>query len=314
MVNEVDVGGVTVKAFDARPLSKKAILVTLKVGTWQTSVPDWNATAKVLSDNQAVNDVGRFTKRLVPRQATARMQRLATEARKTHYRLTMPWDDKGQRLLPVSAYEKYKAAMDALCDQRTDAVNEFLRNYDSYKQQARKMLGELFKEGDYPSKEELRNQLSMTYVKEQVPSAEHFVADLAADEAARIEANINALVSARVRPAMMDLYQWVGEMAEWVAYNLGEDEGVPRKFKHQMVDAFRQVGDMLPSLNVFDDPDLERIGRDIKDVMDAVMSGNELRVLSHEFDPELHKKVKSVAESATTDVASAMEKLQGYKL
>ena len=84
-----------------------------------------------------------------------------SEARTRHYANSLPWDDKGSRLLTVANYEHYTGLMDGLRERLVRQRARFIEDYDDYVDQARLDLGKLFRIEDYPSKEALQDKFSI---------------------------------------------------------------------------------------------------------------------------------------------------------
>ena len=102
-----------------------------------------------------------------------------SEARTKHYENSLPWDDKGARLLTVTNYAHYTELMNALRERVVRQRARFIEDYDNYVDQARLDLGKLFRIEDYPSKEALQGKFAIRYRITPVPDADHFIAKLA---------------------------------------------------------------------------------------------------------------------------------------
>ena len=65
-------------------LADKAILAALNVTGWSASAQDKDAAAEVAENHQADPDVGRYTKRLLPKEALQEVNALDRELRASH--------------------------------------------------------------------------------------------------------------------------------------------------------------------------------------------------------------------------------------
>ena len=85
-------------------LTSRAMLCALSIGQWSARKHDREASEEIAARHGAKSDVGRYNKVLIPREALAKVQKIAGEARRKHYFMTLPWDDAGYRVLPAAAY------------------------------------------------------------------------------------------------------------------------------------------------------------------------------------------------------------------
>lgn len=96
-------------------------------------------------------------------------------ARAEHYRLTMPWNDHGARLLPTAALQDYKKSMNRYQDEFDLLVEAFLDKYDTLVAAAAFQLGTLFDRDEYLSREQVarrfRMELSLLLCQRPVTSA-----------------------------------------------------------------------------------------------------------------------------------------------
>ena len=133
-----------------------------------------------------------------------------SEARTKHYANSLPWDDKGARLLTVANYEHYTELMDGLRERVVRQRARFIEDYDDYVDQSRLDLGKLFRIEDYPSKEDLQGKFAIRYRITPVPDADHFIAQLASDDTERVKRDIERHVEEQLHDAVGDLYRRIG--------------------------------------------------------------------------------------------------------
>src|SRR5215475_7553907 len=83
-------------------LSSRAMLCSLSISQWSASKHDRQASEEIAAHHGAQPDVGRYNKLLIPREKLAEVRKIAGEARREHYFMTLPWDDSGFRVLPAA--------------------------------------------------------------------------------------------------------------------------------------------------------------------------------------------------------------------
>ena len=285
-------------------LTHDAMLVSLRIAAWSGRLHDRQASTHVAVHHEASTAAGRYNKCLLPRTAFAAINATVSAARTTHYANTLPWDDQGSRLLTVANYERYTELMDGLRERMVRERARFIEDYEHHIDQARLDLGRLFRIEDYPSKEALQGRFSLRYRITEVPDPEHFMAKLATDDVERIRRDIESEVEERLHGAVGDLYRRFGEAIERVCDRLREDvNGKPLVFRDTMISNIRELVDVAPRLNIFDDEELARLCEQVKEKI-AGVEPDALRP-SKTFDPVARERVKR-------DADELMERFAGY--
>ena len=118
-------------------LNRDAMLVGLRITAWSGRLYDREASDHVAAHHDASASAGRYNKRLLPKAAFAALTATMSEARTKHYENSLPWDDKGGRLLTVANYEHYTGLMKGLSERVVRQRARFIEDYDDYVDQAR---------------------------------------------------------------------------------------------------------------------------------------------------------------------------------
>ena len=283
-------------------LTDDAMLVALRITAWSGRRYDREASDHVAAAHDASSSAGRYNKLLLPKSAFATLTATVSEARKTHYAQTLPWDDQGSRLLTVANYDRYTQLLDGLRERMIRARTRFIEDYDGNVDEARLNLGKLFRIEDYPSKEALIDKFSVRYRITPVPDADHFMARLACDDTERVKRDIEAHNAERLGEAVTDLYRRLGEAVERVSRRLREDdEGKPLVFRDSMIENIRELVDVVPRLNIFGD---ERLAALCDQVKQKIASADPAALRpSPRFDPQLRTRVKTDADALAQQFA-----------
>ncbi len=285
-------------------LTRDAMLVGLRISAWSGRLYDREASDHVAAHHDASTSAGRYNKRLLPKAALAAINATMSEARTRHYSNSLPWDDKGSRLLTVANYEHYTELMDGLRERLVRERARFIEDFDHYVEQARLDLGKLFRIEEYPSKEDLRDRFSIRYRITPVPDSDHFIAKLASDDTDRVKRDIERHIEEQLHDAVDDLYRRLAEAVERVSDRLTEDgDGKPLVFRDTMISNVRDLVDVVPRLNIFGDQRLARLCEQVKDRI-AGVEPDSLRP-SRTFDPVVRDRVKR-------DADALMEQFAGY--
>ena len=285
-------------------LTRDAMLVGLRISAWSGRLYDREASDHIAVHHDASTNVGRYNKRLLPKAALAALNATMSEARTRHYANSLPWDDKGSRLLTVANYEHYTGIMDGLRERLVRQRARFIEDFDHYVEQARLDLGKLFRIEEYPSKDDLRGKFSIRYRITPVPDADHFIARLASEDTDRVKRDIERHIEEQLHDAVGDLYRRLAEAVERVSERLNEDgDGKPLVFRDTMISNIRDLVDVVPRLNIFGDQRLASLCEQVKDRI-AGVEPDSLRP-SRTFDPVVRDRVKR-------DADALMEQFAGY--
>lgn len=277
-------------------ITQKAMVLNLQIGIWQGYRLDKDASAKVTKDAGADHDAARVNKHLVPKEALKPVVTAAGAVRTHFYAKTLPWKDNGDRLLTrvmfmnfIEEHERLKGEFDA-------AVNTFLTEaYPAARDQAEFRMGELFKADDYPSPSQLRHRFYVNTDIDPVAEAGDFRVALDEEHANAVRGQMERAMHERIGRAMQDIYVRLSEVVGHFAKKMGSDD----VFRDSTVHNIEELVDLIPGLNVLDDPDLAELGRDIK----AKLTG---------IDPKDLRKDKEVRSQAAKDAEAIMERMKGF--
>jgi hypothetical protein len=249
-------------------LSSRAMLCSLSIAQWSARIHDRSASAEIAERHGARADVGRYNKILIPREALADIHRIAGEARREHYFMTLPWDDSGYRVLPAAAYLEHTAKLRKYSAEYSAAVEVFASKFDQLVSDARVRLGGLFRHDEYPRAGEIRDKFSFETRVMPLPDANDFRVTLGNEEKDRIKRQITESVQASLNIATRELwqrlYEAVSHMAERLSAYKVTDDGVEHPFRDSVVTNLVKLVDVMPKLNVTGDPELERLTAEVR--------------------------------------------------
>lgn len=289
---------------EEKPITQRALLVRLQVSHWGEHAVDRTATEEIARSHQVAPGLGRYTKRLLNKDATQQVRSLGREARTIHNSLTIPWDDRGTRLLPIEAYEKYTSRIDELIEARRDAVNTLIHNFDEHVNRARINLGNLFDQDEYPSPDELRQAFDMNTEFEPVPDSNRFIAGIPDEEREKIKQAIEQRIAARVQAGVEDICQRLAKVVQVARQQLqetGEDQPTPRIYD-SMVENLREIADNIPLINITDDPRLKAAAQRLHTAT-ADLSADHLRPKNPHFDAARRQNFKNAVDDLATQFA-----------
>lgn len=242
-------------------LKERALLAQLTIHQWTNTSFDKRVTAKAEADHQAKN-AGRFNKLLVPKEALEGIRKQAAAARETHYALTMPWGDNGDRLLPSKAYMDYTTKLRKISSDFEQAVQEFLSVYPQLALDAQKRLGLMYDPRDYPSVNELREKFGLDTKFFPVPDAADFRVDLDAQHTQQLRDEIVKNIAARQQAALKDCWARLHDVVSPIHERLSKEDAI---FRDSLIGNAKFLIDLLPKLNITEDPELEALRLEVQD-------------------------------------------------
>jgi hypothetical protein len=277
-------------------ITKKAMVLNLQVGIWQGDRLDKEASRKVTEDANADGDAARVNKHLVPKEALKPVVTAANAARSHFYAKTLPWKDNGDRLLTRAMYMGYIEEHERLVGVFEDVVEEFLTtSYPAAREQAEFRMGDLFKAEDYPPVESLRRRFYINLDIDAVTEAGDFRVEMDKAQLDSVKSAMETALQERIGRAMRDVWERLADTLGHFANKIGSEE----IFRDATVRNLKEIVDLLPGLNVLDDPDLEAIRKEI----DAKLTG---------YDPKDLRKDVAVRTAAAKEADEIMDRMRGF--
>jgi len=277
-------------------ITEKAMLVRLAISQWTARRFDFKATRQLIEDHGAKADSGRFNKLLVDNIEVKKYQHAASEARIFHYENTLPWGDDHERILPADNYLAYTQKMRELKSKFEKAANDFIEEYPLLIEKAEKDLSGLFSSKDYPTPHELRGKFAFDISVVPVPTANDFRVSLSDDDVNQIKIDIEAKVKDSITSAMGEAWKRLFTAVKHMAVKLSNDDAV---FRNSLIGNIAELCDLLPRLNITNDPKLTEI---IKDARKALVP----------LDPKDLRDKQIDRKKATVKAKAVLEKMTAY--
>ena len=250
-------------------ITNSAVLVELNINVWTANKLDKNETSKVNADNNAASNAAKVHKNLMAGTSMRKdIAEVATMARQFHAVRTLPWADRGARLLPTSLFLDYKAEMNKIQSQFNAMVDDFIDKYPALVQTAQNYLGNLFKPDDYPSIEEVREKFGFKLTFSPVPEAGDFRLDVPSEDLAELSMQYEQSFNSRMADAMKEpwdrLHKLLSEMSTKLTERAGEEK---RIYNNTLISNAEALCDILTHLNITKDPKLEQARQQLEATM-----------------------------------------------
>lgn len=275
----------------------RAMVLNLQIGIWKGYRLDKEASAKVTKDANADGDAARVNKHLVPKEALKDIESASNAIRAHFYQKTLPWKDNGDRLLTRLMFRDFIEEHERLVGKFKDAVEQFLTvSYPEAREKAEFRMGDLFDSTDYPPAEALRRKFYINMDIDAVTTAGDFRVQMDESELEGIRTSMKQAMNERIGRAMRDVWARLSDVVSHFATTMSDADKV---FRDATVRNLEELVELLPGLNVTEDPDLATIAAEIK----AKLTG---------YDPKDLRKKPQVRSEAATQAKEIMERMQGF--
>jgi hypothetical protein len=271
-------------------ITSSAVLVEMNISVWTANKLDKSATEKVVSDNSAVSNAAQVRKNLMAGTTLRKdIADYAAGCRLWHNTRTLPWADKGARLLATSLFMDYKSEVNVRRDTFNKMVDNFMVQYPSLVQTANNYLGTLFNPEDYPSPDEVRDKFGFRLVFSPVPESTDFRLQVAEQDLQDLRKQYEDSFNDRIADAMREpwdrLHKLLLGMSEKLTDVDGEDE-TKKRYHDTLITNAQSLCGMLTHLNITKDPQLEQARRDLE----LTMLGADIDTIKE--SPEVRKGMK----------------------
>jgi len=203
------------------------------------------------------------TTRVVHKKFIDPLQRIETLARQLCEKLTLPWEDRGNRLLPADNVVKFQTELATLRRKWDNAVEEFVVEWDKIVLDARTRLNGDFRESNYPSANYVRTVFKMSAIFMPMPDNSRLV-DSIRDE-------MEDVFTDRIKAAGNELRNRLITKLEHLASKCNEvgGEGTIRFYESNVTNVL-ELCELIPDMLVGDDPALLTAIADAKSMLDNV--------------------------------------------
>jgi hypothetical protein len=252
-------------------IASSAVLVKVSISKWGAKKKDREATRKINSDNGVKNNAGEATKVLMKDNPKMRIiNAVDTRIRNMTNDMSNPWDDDGQRVLPISRFPEHKTATDTLVQEFNSAVEDFITDYENAIAADAFALQGMFNRADYPTSDQIRSKFGVSITYSPIPESGHFA--LAAES--RLVNEITEQFSSSSHRALvnginslwMRMYQGLRYMIEeklTPEFNAdGKEKG--KRFHGAFMRDLENLVSLLKTCNLTNDPKIAEAARDLE--------------------------------------------------
>jgi hypothetical protein len=270
-------------------ISASALLVELNISVWPATKIDRETTAQVNTDASAVRDASQTKKNLFAGTGLRKdIEKLAARIRLYHNQRTLPWADKGERMLPTALFMEYKQTMNAYEQTFETMCQNFFSEYPRLVQEAQVNLGRLYKAEDYPDITDVMLKFGFRRTVKPVPEAGDFRLDIPANDLEEMRAEFVTQQDEKLAEAMRAPWERLHTMLVGISEKLTDTEhGDEKKRYHDtLITNPLELCELLTKLNVTKDPKLEEarkqleltmLGANLESIKEDAVSRSEVK-------------------------------------
>jgi hypothetical protein len=240
-----------------------AMLVEVGINVWTARKLDKSTTDEVISNkNAASKAAARVNKHLLAgRNELEVINTHVAGVRNYVYEQTMPWSDSGIRLLPSSKFSEFNTRLKQEEDKYWALCKAFVEVYPTLITAQALQLGDMFRREDFPTAEQIVRKFGFQVTYLPVPKFGDFRVNVGNEAQKELDAQLAKIADERVQNAMNDvrarLRDHLKRMSDRLTVDVVDNKAVTRKFHDTLIDTGLDLCDVVRSLNILDDPDLE---------------------------------------------------------
>jgi hypothetical protein len=273
-----------------------AMLVSLNIEMIGMKAKDPDATRGANKFFQASDKAGDYQKCKIDKADIRDVIKYANQARNAHRSFTMPFANKGYRILPAKRILEYTNEMAIHKANFESAVADVVVDWPNILTRAQsRLVGTLFNPGDYPSQANLPNYFNFDFDMIPIPEASHIVLDIEKEVIDELQAQLDQKQKEGLERAMADVWRRLYEPVKNMAKVLSED----RKIFSSMLANVEEIVELLPTINLAGDMQMTMLAAEIKQQLLGHTTGQ------IKDDDALKAKLAANAQSI-------VEKMHGY--
>jgi hypothetical protein len=263
--------------------------VELNISVWPASKVDREITDKVNTDAGAVRGASQTKKNLFAGTSLRKdISDFAARVRLFHNKHTLPWADKGERMLPTALFMDYKQAMNGYEHSFNMMCNNFFLEYPRLVSEAPQALQGLFKAEDYPDIEDVKLKFGFKRTVKPVPEAGDFRLDIPAHDLIEMREEFEKQQLNKLAEAMREPWDRLHKTLVGMSEKLTDADGdeTKKRYHDSLISNPLELCQLLTKLNVTKDPKLEEarkqveltmLGASIEDIKEDADSRSELK-------------------------------------
>jgi hypothetical protein len=254
--------------------NERLMLVKLSEHQWYPRKYDKAVSEEIakLHGAESAEAAGRYNKLLVEIDSIKPLKQAFTRLKAFHYEYTLPWSDRGERVLPVDLYFEYVEKVRDFREEIDRLAADFAYNeYERQREAAKVRLNGMFREQDYPPADQVYGRFGVDVKFSPLPNPDDCRVWGIGDQAAeQIQADVRANLEEATREAQQAVVNQVIERGHEFIEKVGRyHKGDTKKLYATAVENLRDITSLvLKGLNVTNDLQLTALAKQLNELID----------------------------------------------
>ena len=278
-------------------LTSKAMLAKVSCSIIGMRKKDDSATEKANTHLQTSPNAGMYQKCRISRENIIDVIRARDKATKLHRRMTTPFTSDNWGLISADLVMDYGRQMANFKQEFESGVADVVNRWLAIIAFEKKRLGPLFNYSEYPLASEVNEYFAFEHSLKPVPDEGHVILDLETEVLNEIKASLRKENHKNLERSMRDMWTRLLEPVSNMADICSNDKKV---FK-SLISKLEDIVDIMPALNIVNDPGLIDIGFEIRQKLLLHTTGQ------IKDDKNLKKKLGKEAEYLANKVRGYMD-------
>lgn len=253
-----------------------SMLVEFNASVWTARKLDKSTTAEVQQAKQAkAKNAARVNKHLLA--GTTELEDIISFVQKVRLYVatnTVPWSDRGMRLLPTAKFMEFDDDMKAFENEFVAKVNDFIQIYPTLITAQAMALGSLFNRAEFPDVNDIARKFDFKFTYLPLPTAGDFRVDVGMAAQEELKARLNEVYAKRIEVAVSDVRERLTEAVKHLADQLTVEyvgkEAKPRRFYESTLETAKNLCELVPALNITNDPRIEEVRAELERIVGGI--------------------------------------------
>jgi len=293
------------KVTNTEVLKNKALMVRLTRHKISRNKMDKAMGSEVRDKKNVTDDSAvRVNKSIFTKASTDTYMKIYNEGSKYFYRVSLPWDDQGWRLLAIDLYGDFTKKMKSYTKQYRESVVSFVEGIRNHIEEAQAMLGDAFNAADYDKflspngtvyTEWLMEQFAFEVEFNTVTSGDDLRASLTDDDREIIADQINSQALAKFQRANEHIIKTLHTCIFEIHDRLCVETNV---FRDTLISNLEDLCDIIPAMNIAGDPAINLLA-------------SEAKLKLAKWEPQTLRDDPKVRKEVAKDAAKILDNMKG---
>lgn len=188
--------------------------------------------------------------------------------------VTVPWADRGTRMLRNSMFLEFDENMKKFEDETVVLVNDFINIYPSLITAQAMALGQMFNRAEFPDVNEVAKKFKFKVVYTPLPTAGDFRVDVGNAAQAELKARLDEVYAERITVAVGEVRERlttaITHLAEQLTVSYADGKPKGNRFYESTLETAKNLCAIVPALNITNDPKIEEVRADLERIIGGI--------------------------------------------